>query len=144
MFWIGIFFFVNWIHGYSTGAPDDSWMFALFFLIWGWPSRSAWIDFKKCWQHLLKFIWSRIRYRYVIVVKSDKEVSEFYTPIYEWLEKNVGQKNVWLEYNVAQMISEINRTRNNNPMLILTQEPSIYEFRFKKKKDAMIFKIMWG
>lgn len=144
MFWVGIFFLANWIYNYSTGYNDDSWISASILLIWGWEGRPRWAPFKKACLKIWKFIWSRIRYRHVVIVKSDKEVSEFYTPVYEWLEKNIGQKSVWLEFNTTQMIQEIKRTKNNNPMLIITHEPTIYEFRFKKKKDAMIFKIMWG
>lgn len=129
----GLGFLGNWIYNLSIGVPDDSYIFAIVFVIWGWDDRPTFL--KEKW---LKLKWGHICYRHIVILKSMEKVEEFYPPVYNWIMDNVGLNQVWLELEVDQLVSK------HNPTLILGQGSAYYEFRFKKKKDAAHFRLVWG
>jgi len=134
MFWFGIGFLVNWIYNVSTGNAEDSWMFAILFVTWGWDGRPKFLT--KEW---MKKYWAIIRYRHVVTIESTEE--EFYKPILEWIMEHVGKDKVWL--NLEQQQTVITNVVTGKAVSC-SLDSRTFEFRFKKKKDAAHFRLVWG
>lgn len=139
-FIVGILFLANWIFNCLFGTPDDSWVIGGILVMWGWDER-IWI-----WPALKSFCfikWGHIRHRHIVVLESKEEINDFYVPIYEWIVKNIGKENVWLDFKQPDAL-HINFNNNKiNSVFLISDEPRIYKFRFKRKKDAVAFKLVW-